>query len=285
MDGTAPYAPSKRGARQGRVGLWLAALCLALLGSGCTPLAEFVRNGFKVGPNYQRPPAPLAPAWIDAANPQVKSVPADYSAWWSVFADPVLDDLVRIAYAQNVNLRVAGTRVLEARAQRAIAVGTLFPQTQTKTGAFTHVQESGNTANVDPHRFFDNWATNFNASWEIDFWGRIRGTIESTGALVESSVDDYDNVMVTLIGGRVTWLDAFVIETLSQPIRATSLLVPAGIGTQELGGVWLCTFLGMSEADAVTLWLLKRARETFFDGFGFAYLAQRGGRLALQPTA
>ncbi len=91
-------------------------------------------------------------------------------------------------------------------------------------------------------------------------------------------------VMVTLIGGSVSWLDAFIIETLSQPIRATSLLVPAGIGTQELGGVWLCTFLGMSEPDAVTLWLLKRARELFFDGIGFVYLAQRGGRRALRAT-
>lgn len=91
-------------------------------------------------------------------------------------------------------------------------------------------------------------------------------------------------VMVTLIGGSVSWLDAFIIETLSQPIRAASLLVPAGIGTQELGGVWLCTFLGMSEADAVTLWLLKRARELFFDAVGFVYLAQRGGRRALQAT-
>jgi hypothetical protein len=91
-------------------------------------------------------------------------------------------------------------------------------------------------------------------------------------------------VMVELIGGSVSWLDAFIIETLSQPIRATAILVPAGIGTQELGGVWLCTFLGMSEADAVTLWLLKRARELVFDGVGVAYLAQRGGRHALQPT-
>jgi putative membrane protein len=90
-------------------------------------------------------------------------------------------------------------------------------------------------------------------------------------------------VMVTLIGGSVSWLDAFIIETLSQPIRATSLLVPAGIGTQEVGGVWLCTLLGMSEADAVTLWLLKRAREIFFDGVGLLYLAQRGGQRALQP--
>ena len=63
-----------------------------------------------------------------------------------------------------------------------------------------------------------------------------------------------------------------------------SLLVPAGIGPQVLGGVWLSTCLGMSEADAVTLWLLKRARELFFDAVGFVYLAQRGGRRALRAT-
>jgi len=91
-------------------------------------------------------------------------------------------------------------------------------------------------------------------------------------------------VMVTLIGGSVSWLDAFIIESLSQPIRATAILVPAGIGTQELGGVWLSTFLGMCEADAVTLWLLKRARELLFDSIGLLYLAQRGGRHALQAT-
>jgi hypothetical protein len=179
-------------------------LSLTLLTSGCTSLADFVHNGFKVGPNYERPPAPLAPAWIDAANPKVKSVPADYSAWWTTFRDPVLDDLVRTAYAQNVNLRVAGTRVLEARAQRAIAVGTLFPQSQTASGAITHTQVSKNIANVPPHRFFDDWAGGLNASWEIDFWGKIRRTIESTDDLVESSVDDYDNVMVTLIGDVAT---------------------------------------------------------------------------------
>jgi NodT family efflux transporter outer membrane factor (OMF) lipoprotein len=187
-----------------RAGPWLVLLGLALLGSGCTSLRDFVQNGFKVGPNYQRPPAPLAPAWIDAANPRVKSAPADYSAWWTVFGDPVLDDLVRTAYAQNVNLRVAATRVLEARAQRAIAVGALFPQQQTASGAFTHTQVSRNIANVPPHRFFDDWATGLNASWEIDFWGKIRRTIESANDTLESSVDSYDNVMVTLIGDVAT---------------------------------------------------------------------------------
>jgi NodT family efflux transporter outer membrane factor (OMF) lipoprotein len=163
-----------------------------------------VQNGFKVGPDYERPPAPLATNWIEANNPKVKSVPADYSAWWGVFNDPILNDLIKTAYAQNVNLPIAGTRVLEARAQQAIAVGTLFPQQQQATGSFVHVQTSGNTANVDPHRFFNNWASGLNASWEIDFWGKIRRTIESTDDLVDASVDDYDNVMVSLIGDLAT---------------------------------------------------------------------------------
>jgi NodT family efflux transporter outer membrane factor (OMF) lipoprotein len=179
-------------------------LSLALLGGGCTSPREFVHNGFQVGPNYERPPAPLESSWIDAANPRVKSAAADYSAWWSVFNDPVLNDLVKIAYEQNVNLRVAGTRVLEARAQRAIAVGGLFPQKQQATGSYTHVQVSKNIANSPPQRFFDDWANGLNASWEIDFWGRFRRTIESTDDLVDASVDDYDNVMVTLIGDVAT---------------------------------------------------------------------------------
>jgi NodT family efflux transporter outer membrane factor (OMF) lipoprotein len=186
--------------RKMRCSLWLALIGLTLLGSGCTSFKEYVHNGCKVGPNYERPPAPLAPEWIDARNPRIKSMPADYSAWWRVFNDPVLDDLVKTAYKQNVNLRVAGTRVLEARAQRAIAVGELFPQQQAASGSYTHVQTSGNVANPLPRRFFDNWANGFNASWEIDFWGRFRRTIESADDLVEASVDDYDNVMVTLIG-------------------------------------------------------------------------------------
>jgi NodT family efflux transporter outer membrane factor (OMF) lipoprotein len=148
---------------------------------------------------YERPPAPLATAWIDAKNPAVKSEAADYSSWWRAFGDPVLDDLVRLAYEQNINLRVAGTRVLEARAQRAIAVGTLFPQAQTATGSYSRTQVSRNIANTPPSRFFDTWASNFNVSWEIDFWGQFRRTIESADDVVDASIDNYDFVMVTLI--------------------------------------------------------------------------------------
>jgi NodT family efflux transporter outer membrane factor (OMF) lipoprotein len=204
MDRMHPAMPVTPQGRKMRTRLQLILLAVALFGSGCTSLRDFVHNGFKVGPNYQRPPAPLAPAWIDAGNTHVQSVPADYSTWWTVFGDPVLNDLVNTAYQQNVTLRVAASRVLEARAQRAIAVGQLFPQQQTLNGAFTHVQLSKNTANTPLHRFFDNWATSFNVSWEIDFWGKIRRLVESADDFVEASVDDYDTVMVSLIGDVAT---------------------------------------------------------------------------------
>src|SRR5262249_30438601 len=67
---------------------------LAVSLSGCTPLKEYIHNGFKVGPNYGRPPAPVAPDWIDAADARVRKTADDLSHWWTVFNDPVLDGLV-----------------------------------------------------------------------------------------------------------------------------------------------------------------------------------------------
>ena len=65
-----------------------------LLTAGCTSLREYIHNGFKVGPDYCRPNAEVRPSWIDESDPRVESAPVDLSAWWTVFNDPVLDDLV-----------------------------------------------------------------------------------------------------------------------------------------------------------------------------------------------
>ena len=55
----------------------------------------------------------------------------------------------------------------------------------------------------------------------------------------------------------------------------TSLVIPGGVGAQELGGVALCSFLGIPEPVGVTLWLLKRGREWLFDAIGLVYLGRR----------
>ena len=118
-----------------------------LLTCGCTSWREYIDNGFKVGPNYGKPPAPVAKDWIDADDQRVRTASDDLSKWWTVFNDPVLDSLICDAYRQNLSLRVAGMRVLEARAQLAIDVGNLLPQTQTATGDFKWNGLSNNTAN------------------------------------------------------------------------------------------------------------------------------------------
>src|SRR5437588_8628514 len=82
------------------VGCCAGFLVFAVSLCGCTPLTEYIHNGFKVGPNYGKPPAPVAPTWIDAADRRVRSETEDLSKWWTVFHDPVLDSLVCSAYRQ-----------------------------------------------------------------------------------------------------------------------------------------------------------------------------------------
>jgi NodT family efflux transporter outer membrane factor (OMF) lipoprotein len=179
----------------------LALLSLALAAAGCTTLEQWVHNGFKVGPNFQPPPAAVAPDWIDHDSGLVRS--ADNPAWWLVFGDPALGSLVDTAHQQNLDLQTAATRVLEAAAQRNIAAGNLLPQTQSAVAAYLHGQTGNNGLfNTGPISAFPSilnlWVTGFNISWELDFWGRIRRNIESKTAELDSSVESYRAALVTL---------------------------------------------------------------------------------------
>jgi NodT family efflux transporter outer membrane factor (OMF) lipoprotein len=191
-----------------------------LLNSGCitTGPVDWVRNGFKVGPNYRKPPAPVAEEWIEAKNASVQS--RYLQDWWSVFQDSTLNSLIDTAYDQNLNLRILGDRVLQARAQQAIAVGNIFAQTQQASGQYSRVALS-HTAFNNPSaftgasalppppnapigNFYSDWTAGFNMSWELDFWGRFRRNIESANATLDSSVENFDSALVTLLADVAT---------------------------------------------------------------------------------
>jgi len=180
----------------------------AILGlSGCTSLSDYVHNGFKVGPNYHPACAAVAKNWIDADDVRVRRDSDDLSKWWTVFNDPVLDSLICCAYQQNLSLRVAACRVLESRAQMLIDTGNLFPQTQTMTGSYTSnvlSRENANSLSSGLKRFYPQWNYGFNLSWELDLWGRLRRAIESDAANLDASVENYDDVLVTLLGDIAT---------------------------------------------------------------------------------
>ena len=167
----------------------VALLVAPLLASGCTT----------VGPDFVQPPAPQTDEWLEEENPKVQSETADYSRWWTVFNDPVLDDLIETAYRENLSLQIAGIRILEARARLGIAVGGQYPQIQDATGAYSRNVISENAPNAAAaDRDFDDLFVGFDAAWEIDFWGRFRRGIESANASFGATVADYDDLLVSL---------------------------------------------------------------------------------------
>lgn len=183
---------------------------------GCTSLQEYFHNGFKVGPNYTRPPVPTEPGWIDAADGRVKQESEDLSTWWQVFNDSALNSLVDAAYRQNLTLREAGTRVLQARAQLGISAGNFFPQTQQMKADYQRNAISTEVANralstigtpapTTLKRFYSQWDFGFSLAWELDFWGKYRRAIESSTASLDASVENFDAVLVTLLGDVATY--------------------------------------------------------------------------------
>jgi NodT family efflux transporter outer membrane factor (OMF) lipoprotein len=225
---------------------------MMLAGAGCTGPLEYVRNGFKVGPNYGKPPAPVAAEWIQAKDPNVKNGQLQDSEWWHVFQDQQLDSLVKTAYAQNLNLRAVATRVLQARGLQGIALGNIFPQTQQATASYGRIGLSTNMANNPavfdsvlspaalaalpssqvPTNWYSDWNTGFNMSWELDFWGRIRRSIESAGANLDASVENYDAALVTLLADVATNYVEFRVA--QQRIKAASDNVKIQEGVEAL---------------------------------------------------
>jgi NodT family efflux transporter outer membrane factor (OMF) lipoprotein len=151
-----------------------------------------------VGPDFVKPEAPLRDTWTEIEAPGLSAGQTDYSNWWRVFDDPVLDNLVEKAYRQNLSLQVAGIRIYEARAQLGIAVGSLYPQQQSVSGDLTtnKLSTRTDTPYIDNH--FNSLSLGFDAAWELDVWGKFRRSVQSGVANLEATVASYDNVLVSL---------------------------------------------------------------------------------------
>ena len=178
--------PSNRGF------LYVALVVGALALGGCTSPREYLRNRFKVGPEYATPPAPVAEDWIDGNDVRLHEQTDDLSTWWAVFDDPTLNDLMVDAYRQNLTLREAGFRILAARAQLGIAFGNFFPQSQNMDGSYQR--------SVLQQIYSQQWTYGFNMAWELDFWGRFRRAIIAADASLDASIFNYDDILVTLVG-------------------------------------------------------------------------------------
>jgi len=155
-------------------------------------------GGCTVGPDYVRPDADVNSSWLESGA-VIQDEPAEIREWWTLFNDPVLTRLVHEAYEQNLTLQAAGLRVIQARAARGIAVGDFFPQEQAIRADYSNNQISKNDSNNPPFDKFRTAGLSFDASWELDFWGKFRRNIDAADAALLASIADYDDVLVTLV--------------------------------------------------------------------------------------
>ena len=160
-----------------------------------------------VGPDYVKPEPPAPEGWLQEQAPGISREAEAAKAWWTGLGDPILNDLIDMAYRQNLSLQIAGLRILEARAQLGILTGNLYPQVQQASGSYTRSEISENASPISglPDAFkdaidttVDNYQVGFDAAWELDFWGKFRRSIESGEAGLDASIADYDDALVVL---------------------------------------------------------------------------------------
>jgi multidrug efflux system outer membrane protein len=164
-------------------------------------LGVFV-GGCAVGPNYQHPEMTVPPAHRGMEGPPAAESLADFP-WWAIFKDPVLQGMVHEAMENNLDLRIAASRVVEERAVAGVAKSFLFPEVNFGAGAATgdlssRTEPPQNISGDD--RSFRNWQAGVSLSWEIDLFGRLRRENEAAFARFLASEQGRRGVLISLIG-------------------------------------------------------------------------------------
>lgn len=167
-------------------------------------LSLLVFNGCAaVGPDYVEPELAVPDAWHAHIVEQLEQGPtAPLQNWWTVFDDPVLNQLIERARSGNLDLQTAASRVRAARTSLAIANGARMPVLDAEGQSSRNRQsDDGWLAQVAPDNGFDAqnlYEIGLDASWELDLFGRVRRSIESSQAEYQSTIETERDVMVTL---------------------------------------------------------------------------------------
>jgi NodT family efflux transporter outer membrane factor (OMF) lipoprotein len=149
-------------------------------------LALGLLSGCAVGPAYQVPSTPQ-PAAFKEAGPWQPAVPADTlerGAWWTLFRDPLLDDLAGQVEVNNQNVAAAVASYAQARALVAQQRASLFPSVDLGLNA---VRAGGGGSGAAPN---NSYRLNIGGSWEPDLWGRLRAGVSGATANAQASAAD-----------------------------------------------------------------------------------------------
>jgi multidrug efflux system outer membrane protein len=175
---------------------WLLFGALALMAVGC-----------KVGPNYKRPDVASPQGYRGALAPEITTTTAPQTSvgdqsWQSIFVDPALQRLIAEALANNLDLKIAAQRVLEARAQVGVVRSQQLPSVSAG-GSYSALQLPSGLANKNAdgtsNDFLNGGGFSASAAWNLDFWGLYRRQTEAARAELLQSEWAQRAARVTLI--------------------------------------------------------------------------------------
>ena len=168
----------------------------------------------KVGPNFVPPNEPTPKEYSESAPPASAAAPPD-TVWWNQFHDAQLDQLEDQAVAGNLGLKVAYLRILEARVQVQAARAQGLPDlngsasyTREQLGLAGIVKSQGQAlGSASPavqnlitslEKPINLYQLGFDASWEVDLFGKVRRSVEAADAQSKQAVESKNDLLVSL---------------------------------------------------------------------------------------
>lgn len=173
--------------RKKTVGAMLPLLAGLLCAGGC----------MTAGPDYKQPDTSTPTNWSAELNTGLTltaPAPATLSYWWTQLDDPILSNLIEQARTNNLDARQAEARLRAARAQRGAAKADLFPTLDVSGSASRNRSSEMNGESTTSDLF----ANGLDASWELDFFGKKRRTLEAADATLQATQEDLSDVLVSL---------------------------------------------------------------------------------------
>ncbi|TIH08198.1 efflux transporter outer membrane subunit [Pseudomonas leptonychotis] len=193
---------------------YMGLLALSLLLGGCA-----------IGPDYQRPPL-QAPAQFKQIEGWTQAKPGDAlerGNWWQLYGDTELNALAERLNISNQNLAASEAQYRQARALVRGARAAFYPSLSSSAGATRSSQGSGSSSTTTSTGGISNsYDLSLNAAWELDIWGKLRRSLESSRAGVEASAADLAALKLSLQSELVqNYLQLRVLDDQQRLLDAT----------------------------------------------------------------
>jgi multidrug efflux system outer membrane protein len=184
-------------------------------------LALLSLGGCLLGPNYERPAVDAPPAFR-FSEPDARDLVN--TAWWEQFQDPALNQLIATALADSKDVKIAAARVEQFLGQFVTTRSQLFPQVGSGFQGQRERVPLGTTqlpAGVGP--VFNQFQVTLSASWEIDFFGKLRRETEAARANLLASEEGRRATILTLVASvATTYVNLLSLDRQLQIAKSTT---------------------------------------------------------------